>query len=134
MSGQTYVDILMEPGVLAHAAVIQGADGPMKVGGPSAASAGFRVSTGEAQTLANAFRNSSHVQSSGFQLAGVHYEVVRADARSIYGKKRGPEGGGVIAVKTDKVFLIGTYDKSEQHETAASVVESLADPLIGQGE
>jgi hypothetical protein len=130
MSGQAYVDTLMEPGVLAHAAVIQGADGSMKVGGPSAASAGFHVSPGEAQTLANAFTNSGHVQSRGFQLAGVHYDVVRADARSIYGERRGPEGGGVIAVKADKVFLIGTYDQSQQLETAASVVGSLAEIIF----
>jgi hypothetical protein len=132
MSGQTYVDTLMETGVLVHAAVIQGADGSMKVGGPSAASAGFSVSTGEGQTLANAFNNANHVRSQGFHLASVRYEVVRADARSIYGKTA--LGGGVIAVKTNKVFLIGTYNESGQHETAASVVESLADHLISQGQ
>merc|ERR1711879_623596 len=108
MSWQTYVDTnLVGTGAVTQAAII-GHDG-----NTWATSAGFAVSP-----------------SNGFELAGTRYVTIRADDRSVYGKKG---SAGVITVKTSKAILIGVYNEKIQPGTAANVVEKLADYLIGQG-
>lgn len=57
---------------------------------------------------------------------GVKYLAIKADARSIYGKKG---EGGVICVLIEKVLLIGIYDKNLRAGDAASIMENLADQI-----
>merc|ERR1712093_122207 len=125
MSWQTYVDTnLVGTGAVTQAAIL-GLDG-----NTWATSAGFAVTPAQGQALASAFNNADPIRASGFDLAGVHYVTLRADDRSIYGKKG---SAGVITVKTAKSILVGVYNEKIQPGTAANVVEKLADYLIGQG-
>merc|ERR1711974_286962 len=125
MSWQTYVDTnLVGTGAVTQAAII-GHDG-----NTWATSAGFAVSPANGAALANAFKDATAIRSNGFELAGTRYVTIRADDRSVYGKKG---SAGVITVKTSKAILIGVYNEKIQPGTAANVVEKLADYLIGQG-
>lgn len=125
MSWQAYVDTnLVGTGAVTQAAII-GHDG-----NTWATSAGFAVTPAQGQTLAAAFKDATAIRSSGFQIGDVRYVTIRADDRSIYGKKG---SGGVITVKTTKAILVGVYNEKIQPGTAANVVEKLADYLIGQG-
>ncbi|KAI9832705.1 MAG: profilin, required for normal timing of actin polymerization in response to thermal stress [Phylliscum demangeonii] len=70
------------------------------------------------------------VQSNGLHVGGERYVVLKADDRSLYGRK-GKEG--IIVVKTKQAILVTHYPETAQPGTAANVVEQLADYLIGQG-
>jgi len=125
MSWQAYVDTnLVGTGAVTQAAII-GHDGNVW-----AASPGFSVQPAQGQALVAAFKDATAIRSSGFQIGDVRYVTIRADDRSIYGKKG---SGGVITVKTSKAVLIGVYNEKIQPGTAANIVEKLADYLIGQG-
>ena len=125
MSWQTYVDTnLVGSGAVSQAAIF-GHDGSKW-----AASAGFNVSAQEAKNLAAGFKDASGLRANGIHLNAVKYLTLRADDRSIYGKKG---AAGVITVKTGKAVLIGVYNENTQPGQAASVVEKLADYLIEQG-
>ena len=94
-----------------------------------ATSAGFAVSADEAKKLFSGFTDASGLRASGIYLAGQKYLTLRADDRSIYGKKG---AAGCICVKTGKAILVGVYDENTQPGQAANVVEKLADYLIEQ--
>ena len=130
MSWQAYVDQnLVGTGKLNKAA-IHGHDGTLW-----ATTQGFAVNTvnnnqinpNEVKTLASAFKDASGIRASGLHLGGVKYIALRADDRSIYGKKG---QGGVVCVKTKQAILIGLYDEPIQPGEATKVVEGLADYLI----
>lgn len=91
---------------------------------------GFAVKPEEVKVILGAFKDASSIRSNGLHLAGVKYFALRADDRSIYGKKG---SGGCVAVKTAKGLLIGIYDETQQPGAAANVVEKLADYLINSG-
>jgi profilin len=55
------------------------------------------------------------------------YFVLRADDRSVYGKK---EASGIVCVKTKQAVLIGIYDPPTVAGEATKIVETLADYLI----
>ena len=95
-----------------------------------ATSAGFTVDPAEVTTLVAAYSDPSAIQASGFYIAGVKYFVIRADDRSIYGKKGAT---GVAAVKTTQAVVIGTYDETMQPGQCTNEVEKLADYLIENG-
>jgi profilin len=121
MSWQAYVDNNLVGAGLQSAAIFG------HNGGQWATSAGFAVSAGEAKALIAGFTNPDGLRASGLTIAGIKYIVLRADDRSIYGKKG---AGGVITVKTGQAVLIGTYNENLQPGQAANVVEKLADYLI----
>ena len=82
MSWQAYVDSqLVGTGHCTKAAII-GHDGAQW-----AASPGFSVSQAEGKALTNAFSDPSNAFSSGIHIAGVKYMTIKADGRSLYGKK-----------------------------------------------
>ncbi|KAJ3109724.1 profilin, required for normal timing of actin polymerization in response to thermal stress [Phlyctochytrium bullatum] len=87
-----------------------------------------KVAPTEAQALSKAFSDPSGIRASGLHLGGVKYFTLRADDRSIYGKK---DTGGAVCVKTKQAILIGIYAEPTQPGEANKVVESLADYLIG---
>ena len=89
------------------------------------------------------------VQSTGIHIAGEKFVVIKADDRSLYGKKaidsfpsrtdmiankdvlQGKEG--VMIVKTTQAILITHYPETVQPGAASTTVEQLADYLIGVG-
>ncbi|KAL9105684.1 MAG: hypothetical protein Q9227_009168 [Pyrenula ochraceoflavens] len=92
-----------------------------------------QVSPAEIKEVVNAYKDSGtpkQVQSSGLHVAGERMVVLKADDRSLYGKK-GKEG--VVIVKTTQAILIGHYPETVQPGSAANTVEQLADYLIGVG-
>jgi profilin len=70
------------------------------------------------------------VQSEGLHVAGERFVVIKADNRSIYGKK-GREG--VIIVKTTQALLVTHYPESVQPGVATNTTEQLGDYLIKMG-
>ena len=76
------------------------------------------------------FTDPSSAFSNGVVVGGVKHLAIRADSRSIYGKKG---SGGVVLVKTGQCILIGKYDDTIQPGQATTVVEKLGDYLIENG-
>ena len=70
------------------------------------------------------------VQSNGLRIGGERYVVIKADDRSLYGKK-GKEG--IVIVKTIQTILVTHYPETVQPGAAAKAVEELGDYLIGVG-
>eukprot|EP01124_Arcella_intermedia_P008832 TRINITY_DN1564_c0_g1_i1.p1 TRINITY_DN1564_c0_g1~~TRINITY_DN1564_c0_g1_i1.p1 ORF type:complete len:126 (+),score=5.88 TRINITY_DN1564_c0_g1_i1:101-478(+) len=124
MSGwQAYVDTnLVGTGHVTKAAII-GHDGSAW-----ATTAGFALSAGEAAALVKGFGDAG--PASGLFIQNEKYLVLKADERSIYGKKG---TSGVVCVKTGQSVLVGIYNDKIQPGQASSCVEKLADYLIDQG-
>eukprot|EP00034_Subulatomonas_tetraspora_P000623 GABW01000878.1.p1 GENE.GABW01000878.1~~GABW01000878.1.p1 ORF type:complete len:125 (-),score=29.71 GABW01000878.1:63-437(-) len=120
MSWQAYVDQQMVGSGFCSTGAIIGLDGSVW-----ATSAGFNVAEGAA--LARMFSDPSSAFASGITVAGVKYMCIRADPRSIYGKKGAT---GVVCVKTNQAILIGTYGENIQPGQCTTVVEKVADYLI----
>jgi profilin len=100
-----------------------------------ATSAGFQVSAAEMQAIVTAYKDPGtdgvkKVQSEGLHVAGERFVVIKADNRSIYGKK-GREG--VIIVKTTQALLVTHYPESVQPGVATNTTEQLGDYLIKMG-
>jgi len=129
MSWQAYVDTsLVGTGSIDHAAIFS-------VDGTSvwAASSSFTVKPEEMKEIVASYSDKSDVkkvQSEGVHVGGHRYVVIKADDRSLYGKK-GREG--VVIVKTSQAILIAHYPETVQPGNAANVVEQLADYLIKSG-
>ncbi|CAD0031351.1 unnamed protein product, partial [Aureobasidium pullulans] len=93
-----------------------------------ATSAGFTVSPQEMNEVVTAFKDTSDVkkvQSTGLHIAGEKFIVLKADDRSLYGKKE-----GIVIVKTKQALLVTHYPEHVQPGVAANTVEQLADYLI----
>ncbi|KAF1826042.1 profilin II [Dissoconium aciculare CBS 342.82] len=129
MSWQEYVDTgLVATGSIDKAAIFNSEGDSVW-----ATSAGFVVSPAEMKEVVSAYKDKGdikQVQSSGIHIAGERFVVLKADDRSIYGKK-GKEG--VLIVKTTQAIIVSHYGESAQPGAAANVVEKLADYLIGVG-
>ncbi|KAI9887642.1 MAG: profilin, required for normal timing of actin polymerization in response to thermal stress [Watsoniomyces obsoletus] len=129
MSWQEYVDVsLVGSGNLDKAAIFDSE-------GKSAwaTSPGFTVAPGEIKEVINAFNDTNDVkavQSNGLHVGGERFVVLRADNRSLYGRK-GKEG--IVIVRTKKALLITHYGETVVGGTAANTVEQLADYLIEVG-
>ncbi|KAJ1566891.1 hypothetical protein HK096_000071, partial [Nowakowskiella sp. JEL0078] len=111
-----------------HKAAIHGHDGSTWASSP-----GFAISGPEIQALLAAYSDPSGIRASGITINKIKYIALKADDRSIYGKKG---SGGLVAVKTKQGVLIGVYDEVEPAiapGVAAKSVEVLADYLIGAG-
>jgi len=129
MSWQAYVDTsLVGTGNLDKAAIFNSEGNSVW-----ATSAGFSVSAAEMQTVVTAYKDTADVkkvQSEGLHIAGERFVVIKADDRSIYGKK-GREG--VVIVKTTQALLVTHYPESVQPGVAANTTEQLGDYLIKMG-
>ncbi|KAA6412885.1 MAG: profilin ii [Lasallia pustulata] len=98
-----------------------------------ATSHGFTLGPAELREVVDSYKDKGDVkkvQSSGLHIAGERYVVIKADDRSLYGKK-GKEG--IVIVKTQQAILITHYPESVQPGSAANTVEQLGDYLIGLG-
>uniref|UniRef100_A0A6B2LS63 Profilin n=1 Tax=Arcella intermedia TaxID=1963864 RepID=A0A6B2LS63_9EUKA len=125
MSWQTYVDSnLVGTGKLAKAAIL-GQDGFTWASTP-----GFSLSIDEGLQLMAGFDDAGPLRADGLYAQGERYADLKADERSIYGR-RGP--CGIVCVKTVRAVMIGVYNESMQPGIAADTVEKLADYLIQCG-
>ncbi|KXL43775.1 hypothetical protein M433DRAFT_5384 [Acidomyces richmondensis BFW] len=131
MSWQAYVDqSLIGTGNVDKAAIFNSEGNSVW-----ASSAGFTVSPQEMQEVVAAYKDKGtdgvkQVQSTGLHVAGERFVVLKADDRSIYGKK-GREG--VVIVKTQQAILVTHYPESVQPGAAANTVEQLGDYLVKVG-
>jgi len=122
MSWQDYVDSHLVGTGNCKRAIIIGHDGSTW-----SATAGLSLKADEAKKLVNAFNDPSVALAGGTTLSGVKYMTLKADNRSLYGKKGAT---GFSAVKTNTAVLIGFYDETVQPGACANTVEKLADYLI----
>eukprot|EP01123_Difflugia_compressa_P010734 TRINITY_DN3_c0_g1_i4.p1 TRINITY_DN3_c0_g1~~TRINITY_DN3_c0_g1_i4.p1 ORF type:complete len:127 (-),score=35.88 TRINITY_DN3_c0_g1_i4:130-510(-) len=125
MSWQSYVDTNLVGTGLVSVAAIAGHDGSIW-----ANTAGFNVTADEVKKLLAGFADPGPLRASGLFINGEKYLVLKADDRSIYGKKG---TGGVVTVKTAQSILVGLYNEKIQPGQCANVVEKLADYLIETG-
>ncbi|KAL4945789.1 hypothetical protein BDV06DRAFT_184147 [Aspergillus oleicola] len=93
-----------------------------------ATSAGFTISPQDISSIGSAFGDSSYAMQHGFTLGGEKFLAIKADERSVYGKK-GKEG--VIIVRTPSCILVGHHSEAVQTTNAAAAIEKVGDYLIG---
>ena len=123
---QDYVDTqLMGTGHATIMAAIIGHDGEQWAASPD-----FNVTPAEGRYLVSAFNDSEGVSWNGLRFRTDYYITIKADARSIYGKKG---VGGYCCVKTRQAILVSLYDETIQPGQCATVTEKLADYLIENG-
>lgn len=129
MSWQAYVDTsLVGTGNIDKAAIFNAEGTSVWAHSP-----GFEVAPAEIKEVVAAYTDKGevkNVQSVGFHVSGCRYVTIKADDRSLYGKK-GREG--VVIVKTTQAILIAHYPETIQPGSAANTVEQLGDYLIGVG-
>lgn len=92
--------------------------------GTEAYSPGFSITVDELKALAAAFADSSSAMQNGFTVGGEKFVAIRADERSLYGKK-GKEG--IVIVKAKSCVMIAHHPETVQTTNAATVVENLVD-------
>ncbi|KAJ5985603.1 hypothetical protein N7499_008109 [Penicillium canescens] len=92
--------------------------------GLEAASPGFTLSQEEINSLISAYTSSDNAFANGISVGGDKFVVIRADERSVYGKK-GKEG--IIVVRASACTMIAHHGESVQTTNAATVVENLVD-------
>ncbi|KAJ5795844.1 uncharacterized protein N7518_004384 [Penicillium psychrosexuale] len=119
---QSYVDTSLMGSFQFDKAGILAAD----FSGVEAASPGFALSQEEINSLITAYTSSEKAFSSGFSVCGEKFVTIRADERSLYGKK-GKEG--VIIARASSCTIIGHHGENVQTTNAATVVENLVDYL-----
>jgi len=125
MSWQAYVDTnLVGSGRIAKAAILG------LQGGVWASSPGVTISPQEQDAIVKAFTDADKLQAEGIRLAGQKYFTISVVGRTIQGKKG---ADGVVIVKTKQAVLVAIYLGPVQAPEATSVVETLADYLIGLG-
>ncbi|EDK42341.1 profilin, required for normal timing of actin polymerization in response to thermal stress [Lodderomyces elongisporus] len=125
MSWQAYTDNLTATGKLDKAALYSRAGDSLW-----AQTGSFQLQPNEITEIANGFDNASNLQSHGLHAQGQKYFLLRNDDRSIYGKH---EAEGLICVRTKQAILIAHYPSGVQPGEATTIVEKLADYLIGVG-
>ncbi|GAA5852588.1 hypothetical protein JCM9279_005520 [Rhodotorula babjevae] len=99
-------------------------------GGVWAQSQGYQLAPEEQSAIIAAFNDPSAAQASGVRAAGTKFLTIRADDRSVYGKK---QADGIVCVKTAQAVLVAEYSHPTVPGEATKIVEDLADYLIGVG-
>ncbi|KAI7862862.1 profilin [Spinellus fusiger] len=125
MSWQAYVD----DNLVGTGHVTKGAIFGLN-GAQWSATPGFEVNASEIKEIIAGFTNSDQAITHGIHVCGVKYLTLKADDRSIYGKKG---SDGICIVKTGQAVLIGLYAEGIQPGACTKVVEGLADYLISVG-
>ncbi|GAA3917567.1 hypothetical protein GCM10023084_80560 [Streptomyces lacrimifluminis] len=126
MSGwQSYVDEqLVGTGQLRQAAII-GLDGLTRAQSP-----GWQLRASEGAKIVALFNTPDQVFDMGIVVNGVKYKGTKGDDHSIHGTKGTT---GVALAKTKQTILIGYYDAHQAPDSAANVVQKLADYLTENG-
>jgi len=129
MSWQAYVDTsLVGTGNIDKAAIFNSEGTSVWASSP-----GFTVSPAEIKEVVASYKDTGDVkkvQANGLHVGGERFVVIKADDRSLYGKK-GKEG--IVIVKTQQAILLTHYPETVQPGSATNTVEQLADYLIGVG-
>ncbi|PWN52972.1 putative PFY1-profilin [Violaceomyces palustris] len=125
MSWQGYVDTNLVGTKKISKAAILGLKG-----GVWATSPGFTISPAEQTAIIAGFDDPSGLQAGGIRADSQKYLFLQADPRKIYGKQG---DGGIVCVKTNQAVLVGVYTSPTVPGEANTVVEGLADYLIGVG-
>ncbi|KAK4047066.1 profilin, required for normal timing of actin polymerization in response to thermal stress [Microbotryomycetes sp. JL201] len=84
----------------------------------------------EQKAIVKAFDDPSQALASGVRVQGTKFLTLRADDRSVYGKKG---ADGIVLVKTKQAVLVAEYAHPTTPGEATKLVEDLADYLIGVG-
>ncbi|OJJ77066.1 hypothetical protein ASPBRDRAFT_36259 [Aspergillus brasiliensis CBS 101740] len=92
--------------------------------GVEASSPGFSVSPTELQSLVAAFKDKDVAFANGITVGGEKFVTIKADERSLYGKK-GKEG--IVVVKAVSCVMVAHHAENVQTTNAATVVENLVD-------
>ncbi|BGP57670.1 profilin, required for normal timing of actin polymerization in response to thermal stress [Rhodotorula sphaerocarpa] len=135
MSWQAYVDTnLVGTGKISRAAILG------QQGGVWASSAGYTLSTEEQANLCKIHNDPAAAQANGIHAAGQKFLCIRADDRSVYGKKQARTSlppleeiagaltaDGIIVVKTKQAILVAEYGHPTQPGEATKITE--ASPL-----
>ncbi|GAA5900430.1 hypothetical protein JCM8208_005359 [Rhodotorula glutinis] len=124
MSWQNVDSNLLGTGKVTKAAILG------QQGGVWAQSQGYNLATEEQNAIVAAFNDPSSAQASGVRAAGTKFLTIRADDRSVYGKK---QADGIVCVKTAQAVLVAEYSHPTVPGEATKIVEDLADYLIGVG-
>ncbi|PTU20351.1 hypothetical protein P175DRAFT_0502487 [Aspergillus ochraceoroseus IBT 24754] len=96
--------------------------------GVEASSPGFTISQEEITGLAAAFRDTGYAMQHGFHIGGEKFLAIKADERSLYGKK-GKEGA--IVVRAVSCIMVGHHTEAVQTTNAAAAIEKVADYING---
>ncbi|BCS30533.1 profilin [Aspergillus puulaauensis] len=121
---QGYVDSsLMGSGQFDKAAILS-----PDFSGVEASSAGFSITPQEIQGIGSAFGDSSYAMQHGFTIGGEKFLAIKADDRSLYGKK-GKEGA--VIVRTASCIMVGHHTEAVQTTNAATAIEGVADYING---
>ncbi|GKZ21185.1 hypothetical protein AbraIFM66951_011578 [Aspergillus brasiliensis] len=94
------------------------------VSGVEASSPGFSISPTELQGLAATLKDPSTAFANGITVGGEKFVAIKADERSLYGKK-GKEG--IVVVKAVSCVMVAHHAENVQTTNAATVVENLVD-------
>jgi len=124
MSWDSYTDNLVKTGHVAAAAVC-GLDGSVW-----AASAGLNIKPDEIKNIIAGFSNSSKLQSSGIQIAGVKYMYLQSDDNQIQGRK---ESIGISVAKSSKCMVIGICGDGMPPGNCRTQCERIRDYLSSVG-
>ncbi|PYH85543.1 Profilin/allergen [Aspergillus uvarum CBS 121591] len=89
-----------------------------------ASSPGFTIAPQELTGVAAIFKNPSSAFANGIIVGGEKFVTIKADERSVYGKK-GKEG--IVIVKANSCVFVAHHGEAVQTTNAATVVENLAD-------
>ncbi|KAL4890568.1 profilin [Aspergillus ambiguus] len=92
--------------------------------GVEASSPGFSISPQELSGLAAIYKDPNSGFANGLTVGGEKFVAIKADERSIYGKK-GKEG--IVVVKAKSCVMIGHHPETVQTTNAATVIENLVD-------
>ncbi|BGP50971.1 profilin, required for normal timing of actin polymerization in response to thermal stress [Rhodotorula kratochvilovae] len=124
MSWQNVDSNLLGTGKVTKAAILG------QQGGVWAQSAGYQLAPEEQSAILAAFADPATAQANGVRAVGTKFLTIRADDRSVYGKK---QADGIICVKTAQAVLVAEYAHPTLPGEATKIVEDLADYLIGVG-
>ncbi|CAI7632253.1 unnamed protein product [Penicillium manginii] len=117
---QGYVDSsLMGSGQFDKAGILAADFSGLEAGSP-----GFELSQEDINTLAAAFTSSDNAFANGFSIGGEKFVTIKADERSLYGKKGKT---GAIVVRASACTMIAHHGEGSQTTNAATVVENLVD-------
>ncbi|BDD63959.1 hypothetical protein MPDQ_006970 [Monascus purpureus] len=92
--------------------------------GVEASSPGFTVSQQEINGLASLFTKPDDAFANGFTIAGEKFLAIKADTRSLYGKKGKT---GVIVVRASSCTIVAHHPENVQTTNAATIIEQLVD-------
>jgi profilin len=70
------------------------------------------MQAGEGAKLSSYFKNPQDALTNGITINGVKYLTIKADNRSIYGKKG---AGGIVTVKTGQCILVAVRTHTHTH-------------------